>query len=610
MNYLLEINDLKRFKEKSIEKWRRNYRLYNNTPGCSLENMKDPSSVGMYTRRFRSEADTSEALSLNIIRSCVDTLVSKISENTVRPFFNTVNGSFKDITVCKQAQQFFDVLYDEQNVNKTVSETFKDACIFNTGVIYIDEDNIVINKALPFQVFVRPAEATYNKITRIYYERKDYPVTLLPEKIYKKFKRKNLDYVDYGIYYDTVNKVKVYTANDRIVLEEEYNKEVVPFVFLYYSVPTFGTSGLSIADMLRGIQEEINILMDKIKTASQLNPALTFFVPEGSTVKTGQINNRIGNVVSYKPIGGMGGSPVTSVTPAFIDNQYITLLNDLVQKAYEMVGISMLSAQSKKPTGIESGIGLATLENVESDRFETQLKQVIHAYVDIAKIFIKVIDKDKEVLPSDKMRIAVKWGDIVESEQNFNIQFSSADSLSKDPSIKLQQLQALAQAGVIQTSRIAQLMELPDLESGYNIAQNSMNAVMRVIEACVSKDVYEIPDFIPIELVKEECTNAMLSLYASNENGKNDEDIEKLMKLYEMALDKETALQEPVEEPGSQDEITEETTTEEVGQQTTERSKKTANAAKTTDNDMEGQLKLFPEDDSNYVSGDWTTNNA
>lgn len=597
---LEEINKLKSYNSTYIEKWRRDYRLYNNTPDCSLENMEHPTVIGFYEGMRKSEKDTSQTPSLNVVRSCIDTLVSKISESKVRPFFNTINGSFKDILVCKQAQQFFDVLYDVQNVNKLISEAFRDACIFDTGIIYVDEEINKICKALPFQVYVRPAELTYDKVTRIFYERKDYPVTLLPNKVKTKFK-KSLDYVDYGIYYDTYNKVKVYTANGKFALKEDYSKEKVPFVFLHYSIPTFGQCGLSIADMLSGIQEEINILMDKIKTASQLNPALTFFVPEGSTIKTAQISNRIGNVVSYKPIGGMGGSPVTSVTPAFIDSQYLDLLDNLVQKAYEMVGISMLSAQSKKPVGIESGIGLATLENVESDRFESQLNQVIRCYVDVAKICITCFDGNSDILPNTKNRIALKWGDIVKAEKNFSIQFSSADSLSKDPSVKLQQLQALAQAGVIQTSRIAQLMELPDLETGYNIAQNATNAVMRVIEACVAKDDYSIPDFVPLQILKEECTNAMLSLYSCNENGKNEKDIQKLMKLYEIAQERDVEITTPVDEPAVQPEGQNVDVQGDISEGQKQNIKE--------QQQVNEQLELFnPTDDSNYISGDWTTN--
>ena len=93
-----------------------------------------------------------------------------------------------------------------------MSDAFKDACIFDTGVIYINEETRNIERALPFQIHVRPSEVNYNKITRIFYEQKDYPVSLLPDKILSKFRNKSLEYVDFGVYYDTVNKTIPYAT--------------------------------------------------------------------------------------------------------------------------------------------------------------------------------------------------------------------------------------------------------------------------------------------------------------------------------------------------------------------------------------------------------------
>lgn len=536
---LNNISEIKNLQGTRVNKYRRNYRFYNYTSGASLENLKNPTVVGyLQNRDFGEEEDTTPNPQINIIASCIDTLTSKIAQSKVRPFFNTINGTFKDIQVVKQAQQFFDVLYDTQNVNKIVSEAFKDSCIFDTGVIYIDEEACQIKKALPFQVYVRPAEVTYGKITRVFYERRDFPITLLPEKVLSKFKNKSLDYVDFGVYYDTFNKVKAYTANGSFVYQEPYDKEQVPFVFLYYKNPIVGSSSTSVADTLLTIQQEINVIMAKIKDASQLNPALTFLVPEGSSLKATQLNNRVGNVVTYKPTAA-GGNPVTSAAPAFIDNQYMSLLDNLVQKAYEMVGISQLSAQSRKPSGLDSGVALSTMENVESDRFETQLNQVIRAYVDIAKICIATFDPDDTVLPEIENRVSIKWKDIIKESDNMSIQYSGADNLSKDPSTKLQQLQQLAQAGVIPSARIAQLMQIPDLEMGYSLSNNAVDAVMEIIKECVEDDNFDVPEFAPFPLLKEEIINTQLSLRAAGKDGKNEKDIIKLTKLYEIVEDKE-----------------------------------------------------------------------
>jgi len=528
------VSSLKAFSSNRLSKYHRNYRRYNYTPFASLNNISDPSVVGYYEQPAEIEEDTTATPQLNVIKSCIDTLTSKIAQSKVRPFFNTQNGTFKDIQTVKQAQAFFDLYYDSQNVNKKVSEMFRDACIFEMGVIYIDEAKKTIEKALPWQVFVRPAEVTYGKLTRVYYERKDFPTTLLDEELVTKSQTQNSDYVVYGIYYDTFNHIKAELVNGVVCRRSVYAPSKLPFIFLHYCSPIVGNTSQSIVDMLNSIQLEIDNLMMKIKDASQLNPALTFCVPKGSSVKTSQLNNRVGQILEYNATPNMTSSPVTVATPAFIDGQYMQLIEELKQSAYELVGISQLSAMSTKPTGLNSGVALSTMENIESDRFETQLNQVIRAYVDIAKTCIEVFPAEDTILPEDNQRLSIKWKDIVEESNKMVVQFSAADSLSKDPSTKLQQLQMLAQTGIIPVTRIAQFMELPDIQSGYSLSNNAINAVLTCINDCIEKDVFEVPDFIPFTMLKEEIINTQLSLKAAaSEHNDNVEDIQKLTKLYE-----------------------------------------------------------------------------
>lgn len=544
------VSELKTLNESRLSKYYRNYNYYNNTPAGVLKNIRNPSIVGLYNIDESIENDTTLTPSINVIKSCIDTLTSKIAQSKVRPFFNCINGTFKDINVCKNAQQYFDQYFDIEEVNKKVSMAFRDACIFDHGVIYVDGETKSITKALPWQVFVRPAELTYNNITRAYYCQNDYPVSMLPERYRNKVLKVNPDqeYVTYGIYYDTVDQCRaVYISELDFVEIEKYEGNRVPFIFLWYNNPIHGGSSVSVVDMLYGIQREVNTLMSKVKDASQLSPALTFFLPDDATIKSTQLNNRVGNVITYKATSDMSGSPVTVATPNFIDSQYIELINNLKETAYEMVGISQLSAQSKKPTGLDSGVALQTMENVESERFEEQLNQVIRCYVEIAKTCLRVFPKEETILPDTPNRLDVRWRDIVDEEKKMQIQFSAADSLSKDPSTKLQQLQQLAQVGVIPRERIAQFMELPDLEGGYSLSNNAINAVLSVIKDCIESDSFDVPDYIPIPMLKTEIINTQLSLRAANFT-KNQKDIEKLNKLYDVTVQMEQEMNQPTPE--------------------------------------------------------------
>ena len=544
------MSELKSLNESRLSKYYRNYNYYNNTPAGTLKGIRNPSIVGLYNIDESPENDTTLTPSINVIKSCIDTLTSKIAQSKVRPFFNCINGTFKDINVCKNAQQYFDQYFDIEEVNKKVSMAFRDACIFDHGVIYVDGETKSITKALPWQVFVRPAELTYNNITRAYYCQNDYPVSMLPEKYRNKVLKANPDqeYVTYGIYYDTVDQCKaVYISELDFVELEKYEGNRVPFIFLWYNNPIHGGSSVSVVDMLYGIQCEVNTLMSKVKDASQLSPALTFFLPDDATIKSTQLNNRVGNVITYKATSDMSGSPVTVATPNFIDSQYIELINNLKETAYEMVGISQLSAQSKKPSGLDSGVALQTMENVESERFEEQLNQVIRCYVEIAKTCLRVFPKEETILPDTPNRVDIRWGDIVDEEKKMQIQFSAADSLSKDPSTKLQQLQQLAAVGVIPRERIAQFMELPDLEGGYSLSNNAINAVLSVIRDCIESDNYDVPDYIPIPMLKTEIINTQLSLRAANFT-RNQKDIEKLNKLYNVVAQMEQEMNQPTPE--------------------------------------------------------------
>ena len=530
ISYLKSVNENKRYKML------RNLWMYEYDNHITFDDLDRYQSVGYYWN-----GESTNNVNENVIRSCIDTLTSKIACQKVRPFFNSVNGSWKDFELCTQAQQFFDVLFDEYNVNDIVTLAFKDACIFERGMIYVS--NTGIERMLPWTVYTNPAEDSYNRNTELLWECKKYPKALLPFDI-----KTSQDLVTYTRYWNTKEKV-FYTwipeANYNQV--ETYEKEL-PFVQIYYNKPLFGSSCSSVVDVLFGIQDQIDNLIRTCAIAAKRNMPKTYWVPEGTDVKAGSLNNEVGQVIPYRPIPGASGVPVICDEQRIIDPQYRDLIDKYKQDAYELVGISQLSATSQKPQGLNSGIALSTMENIESDRFETQLNQVIRCYVDLAKKCINILDAKELILPQEKTRAMLNWDDLIGAAKSFNIQFSAAESLSKDPSTKLQQLQSLAQAGIIPQSHIAKYLELPDIESAYNITTNALNAVMSLIKETIEGDeVPVIPPYIPIPTLKEECLNMMLSLRGANYE-QNKADIDKLMLLYNAIQDTSEAMRPEEEE--------------------------------------------------------------
>lgn len=548
-NILSKIQRLESFYGTYRSKCRRNLRLYEYSPLINIDSLTDEAVVGYYQAgTFDINDDTTSSVQENVIRSCIDTLVSKIASQKVRPFINTVNGTYKEMQIAKQAQTYFDALYDTQNVNREISKAFKDACIFDRGVVYVNVKDKSINRILPWQIYIDPREYSYGQLTQLVWKREQFPVTLLPIKV----PEDGPEAVTYYMYWD-LNKGKLYHyIPDLQKFESEtWSCGVLPFLFINYSSPIKSTSSQSVVDLLYGIQMEIDSLMNKIKDASQLTAPMQYFVPEGSNIKANKVSNRVGEVYTYSVSPNMTQSPVTVSTTPFMDPQWMETVEALKQHAYELVGISQLSATSQKPKGLNSGVALSTMEDIESARFETQLNDIVRAYVDLAKLIIAVYPPDEDILPESRFRGLIKWSDIVSANDMLNIQFSAAESLSKDPSTKLQQLQQLYAAGLIPQNRIAQLMEIPDVDAGYNIAVSSFNAVNAVIMDCLENDNFDIPDYIPNGMLLEEIMNTLLTLKASN-NPQNKVDIDKLMKLYDAAQSKNADAQTSAEMAATQ----------------------------------------------------------
>lgn len=492
----------------------RNLRLFTYSSTTTLD-ISESEVVGFYQRgTFSTSDDTTSAIQENVIASCIETLCSKIASQKVRPFFNTVNGTFKEMQIAKQAQIFFDMLYEENNVNEIITDAFRNACIFDKGIVKISDDGIT--NRLPWNVFFDPREVTYSQITQVAEKLPKTPGRILELKYGIKANR-NLDYTVYE-YYDVMEHIKaVYVQELNKVVTHEYKPNIIPYLEIHYTNPVKGDTSQSVVDQLYGIQTQIDELLAVMKDSIAVNPGMTLLVPRSSNIKTNMLSNRTGQIIQYDPIPGQTTSPVTYATNDIISPQFVQLLDKLKNDAYEIVGISQLSATSQKPSGLNSGVALNTMEDIESSRFETQLNSVVRLYVDVAKACLDIFPPEIDILPDDLNRANIKWADIVEARNNMKIQFSAAESLSKDPSEKLKQLVALSQAGVIPQSHIATLMELPDLQSGYNLANNAFNSVYTFIDNVLVSGI--LPDKIPVYLPKNkgglletEIVNTMLSL--------------------------------------------------------------------------------------------------
>ena len=539
-----KINNLLSSTGSSINKYYRNYALYNQTSVADIKSA-NPIAPGVIQNGMRINSDYP---SINIIKSCVDSVVNSIVTAKPRPFINTIKGSFKTIEIARQLQIFYDYYFGEQDLyNKNVI-ALRDACLFDRGYVYIDEITLETSNISPWNVYTDPNEKEKKQAYIIF---NNTTIESLPEYIEKELTKSelNLNHITYGVYYNSKYHTKALTVNGSVRKIYNYEADTVPIKYITYTPTIVGDHCLSIADMLLGLQKEINIISKTIALAAKKNPAQTILLQNASNIAVGELNNEIGNIIQFNSENNGSGNPVNVLTPSFISEQYEAIRDKDIQRAYELVGKSQTSASGRKEVGIESGVAIATLADLQSERFQVLLGSFIDLFTQEAKLVAEIGMKNATIITPSRYELKLTWDEVREDYSKMRIEFSSADALSKDPSEKLKQLQSLAKAGIIPATQIPALLEIPDINRGFSAVNNGYNCAMSIIDACIYDDKYDLPFYVPFELLKEMIVNTMLSLRAAEgATEDNEEDIDKLSKLFKIVLKNQRRLDNLQEE--------------------------------------------------------------
>jgi hypothetical protein len=255
-----------------------------------------------------------------------------------------------------------------------------------------------------------------------------------------------------------------------------------------------GYYGQGLAEQLRGIQAEINQLLLNIQ--EQMNLATPkVFLERGSQVAKEQINNQTWGIIEYE------GQPPRFFVPQTVAGEVFSHLDRLYNRAYEISGISQLSATSLKPAGLESGVALREYSDIETERFvivgqayESAFLEVARQMIDLAKD-VSEEGKTYEVISyGDKDIEKIKWSDINLREDQYRMKVYPASLLPTTPAARLQTVIEMAQAGLIDKTETRSLLDFPDIEQFNKLATAPMEEAEMLVEEILEKGKYYPPE--------------------------------------------------------------------------------------------------------------------
>lgn len=473
-------------------------------------------NASMYSKSA-TDNFTGNRVTYNVIKSVIDAAASKIAKNRPKPQFLTEDGNWYQFEKAKKLTQYIEGVYYDANTYHEAQRAFTDACVFGLGVIKIFEESgrIKTERVFPEEIVVDEAEAINGKprqIHQVKYVSKDMLAAMFPKhknEIFSSSHGLDSQVVSESVI-DLVKVVEswhlpsskeskdgrhVIAVEHATLLDEDYEKNYFPFVFFRWSERLAGFHGQGIAEELIGLQIEINKLLRNIQQAQHLVAVPRVYLEASSKVASQHINNNIGSVVKYS------GKTPTFQTPQAMTAEVYNHLKWLIQSAYEVTGISQLSATSKKPVGLESAVALREYQDIESERFMLVGQRWDSMFMDLAKIVIDMSrdlyteNKDLSVQIKGKDFIkTIKWSEVDLPDDQFIMKVFPTSLLPSTPAARIQKAQEYIQAGWMDKSQALAYLDFPDIEQFETLEAASHRLTMKDIGTIMAKGEYVPPE--------------------------------------------------------------------------------------------------------------------
>lgn len=458
------------------------------------------------TRRARTGAQ----LSLNVVRNMVNAATSMICRSKPYVSFMTDGGDWTLHVAARKRERFVQAHLVRERAHIQAHRVVKNACIFGLGAMQVmrDEGRIRLEVVNPGELFVDEQEANRGSVRSFYRVRmidREVLRELYPDRraeidrsaasstYWGKSPRSQVMVID-AWHLPSVeggDDGKHITCTDTVTLaDRKYRWDDPPFAIFRWEEEPFGWYGTGLPAELGGIQREINTLLRLIQQNMWSGGNLKVFVEKGSGVAKSHISNDLrGAIIEYT------GTPPAFHANDVVSPQVMQHLQYLVESAYNVTGISQLSAQSQTPFASMSGRARLVHQNSESLRFKTQTERYEDFFNQLARRIIEAATDlddagygDEVVIFKERSHLEqVKIEDVVGDPDNFEIQIWSSSQLPQTVAGRLSIVEQLLAQEMVDKRRALQLLDMPDLRG----EQDMVDAPYNLAEEHIARMVYD-----------------------------------------------------------------------------------------------------------------------
>jgi hypothetical protein len=452
-------------------------------------------------------------LSVNIVRSVIDTLLAKIIRSKPKPYWLTSGGDWELQEQAKQLNKYSEGQFHENKVYRLNRKVARDALIFGTGAVRGHDfgGKPTLERTFTPELYVNDAEAKYGDPRSLFQLR-----TMDKLVLKEMFPEYEQEIEDAGSVTETSRferQGETTLAKDQIEVAEAWHAPSGPdaddgrygaFIdnctlefdksagfdhkFLRYCEPVLGWYGSGLAQLLAGKQLEINKLLTEIQRAFHVGSNFRVLCERGSKIIKSHFNNEIGAILEYT-----GAAPVMAVAQT-VHPEKLQHLVWLIESSFNEAGINATTAAGQKDPTLKSGKAQIVAMDVEDSRY-TDFAQAYEEFcMDEAELLLEMAKRSgrRPVIYVGKREVEeVELPQLGHTPTVLQVWPTSA--LASAPAQRMEQVQDLANAGWISPARGKRLLGFPELEEDAEMDDASYNTVRDMLADMLVNGEYHGP---------------------------------------------------------------------------------------------------------------------
>lgn len=458
----------------------------------------------------------------NVVYSCTDTLVSRISQDRPKPTFLTDGGNYRERKLAEQANAFIQGEFFRTKAYDHMALQLRDACVLGNGFLKVfpEHEKVCVDRVLETELLTDFNDAYYGQprqLIQIKLVDRSVIAAMFPEKmdIIAGAVTGNVDSTPRSV--ETVSDQfiiseawhlpssdkaddgrHVMVCSEGVILDEKWQKDCYPFVKFGYNPNMVGFFSQGLAEILMPTQMEIYRMLIVASQAIELMGVPRIYITELSKIMETSFNNRIGTIIKGQ------GPPPEFLNAQSNSPEIYQWIIWLIQNAYQMSGISSMSAAGQKPQGLNSGEAIRSFDDIQTDRFAAIARRYQNIPTELAYLMIDcAADIAKEtgsyltVYPGKDGTREIDFKDIAKIKDTAVIQCFEESSLPKDPAGRRATLSEMLAAGEISQQEFRRLSNFPDLEQSDRLAAALENRILHALDEIIENGEKNFKDIAP-----------------------------------------------------------------------------------------------------------------